>query len=181
MRAFVALDLPEAIRGPLTRLQAGLSVGRLVDEDNLHLTLAFLGEINPQQAQDLAVRLADLPDAPIDLTLTGIDIMGGRKPNLLFMDAAPTQALVNLQDRVRRIAMDAGIEMERRRFRPHVTLARFGKVMTPKDERGLAAFLSLNAPYSLPTEVADTVTLYRSHLTGEGADYEPLAEFLLTG
>ena len=181
MRAFVALDLPEAIRGPLTRLQAGLSVGRLVDEDNLHLTLAFLGEINPQQAQDLAVRLADLPDAPIDLTPTGIGIMGGRMRHLLVREASPTQALVNLQDRVRRIAMDAGIEMERRRFRPHVTLARFGKVMTPKDERGLAAFLSLNAPYNLPTEVADTVTLYRSHLTGEGADYEPLAEFLLTG
>lgn len=181
MRAFVALDLPEALLRPLTRLQAGLSVGRLVDEENLHLTLAFLGDISDAEAKEVAARLADLPDAPIELTLTGLDVMGGRKPNLVLMDAAPTGPLVTLQDRVRRIAMDAGIAMERRRFRPHVTLARFGKVMTTKDERGLADFLTLNAPYSLPPEMADTVTLYRSHLGKDGADYEPLAEFLLTG
>ncbi|MGR3364824.1 MAG: RNA 2',3'-cyclic phosphodiesterase [Maritimibacter harenae] len=181
MRCFVALDLPEALIRPLTRLQAGLEVGRLVEPENLHLTLAFLGDISDATAREVAAGLAELPDGPIELELTGLDVMGGRKPNLVLMDARPTQALVNLQDRVRRVAQDAGIHMERRRFRPHVTLARFQKHMTPKEERGLAGFLAFNAPYALPPETADSVSLNRSHLREEGAIYEPLAEFLLTG
>ena len=181
MRAFIALDLPEALIRPLTRLQAGLSVGRLVEEENLHLTLAFLGEIDPGQAQEIATRMADLPDAPIELTLTNIDVMGGRKPNLVLMDARPTPELVTLHVRVTRLAREAGVTMERRRFRPHVTLARFPRQMSDKDHRGLDAFLRLNAPYALPTEVADSVSLNRSHLREDGAYYEPLAEFLLTG
>ncbi|MAM60984.1 RNA 2',3'-cyclic phosphodiesterase [Maritimibacter sp. UBA3975] len=181
MRAFIALDLPESLLRPLTRLQAGLTVGRLVEEENLHLTLAFLGDIDPGQAHDIAARMADLPDAPIALTLTNIDVMGGRKPNLVLMDARPTPELLTLHDRVTRLAREAGVTMERRRFRPHVTLARFGKQMSEKEHRGLGDFLKLNAPYALPTELADSVSLNRSHLRDDGPVYEPLAEFLLTG
>ncbi|MEJ2019378.1 MAG: 2'-5' RNA ligase family protein, partial [Maritimibacter sp.] len=80
MRAFLALDIPDDLLVPLTRLQAGLTVGRVVPEENLHLTLAFLGEISEVQAQDLAEALSLFHHPAIDLTLSGLDLFGGKRP-----------------------------------------------------------------------------------------------------
>jgi len=180
MRAFIALDLPEAQRLVLTRLQAGLGVGRPVAEENLHLTLAFLGDITDLQARDLAAALDGLRLPPLDLALGGLDLFGGRRPSLLFA-AAAADGLDRLRDKVRHAARGAGIALARERFRPHVTLARFPREMAAKDQRRLGEFLALNGAFSLPPERAGTVTLYRSHLRHEGPIYEPLAQIELAG
>lgn len=178
MRAFIALDLPEALLAPITRLQAGLTVGRIVPEENLHLTLAFLGDVSEPQAQDVAEALMSVRLPPVTLTLRGLDLFGGRRPSVLFV-AAEGEGLQRLHDKVMRAAREAGVELPRERFRPHVTIARFPREMGAKDQARLGEFLQLNGTFALPPEVADTVTLYRSHLREEGAIHEPLAEFEL--
>lgn len=180
MRAFVALDLPGPLIGALTRLQAGLTVGRPVPEENLHLTLAFLGDIREEQAWALAEGLEALSAAPVPLTLRGVDLPG-RSPNLIWIGAEPAPELIRLHDKVARLAREAGVALERRRFSPHVTLARFPRALSAQEERGIGAFLALNGAASCPPGQADTVTLYRSHLHEDGPVYEPLAEARLTG
>ncbi len=184
MRVFVALELPEPLVAPITRLQAGLTVGRIVPEDNLHLTLAFLGEIGEPQAWAVAEALAEALAAPaqpaVALTLRGLDLFGGRRPNVLFV-SAHGPGLAPLHDKVLHAVRAAGVELPRTRFRPHVTLARFGRDITAKDQARLGEFLALNGAFSLPAERADTVTLYRSHLREAGAVHDPLAQFRLTG
>ena len=178
MRAFVALDLPEALAEELARLQAGLTVGRVLPEDNLHLTLAFLGEIGEPQARDVAEALAGLRLAPVELVLGGLDLFGGRRPGALVI-AARGAGLEHLQGKVAQAVRDAGVTLERRRFRPHVTLARLPREMTSRDRTRLGEFLALNGAVSLPPAMAESLTLYRSHLREEGAIHEPLAEFAL--
>lgn len=168
MRAFVTLDLPEALIAPLTRLQAGLDVGRAVPEDNTHLTLAFLGEVS-------AAALSDLSLAPVELSLRGLDLFGGRKPGVLFAAVEATPDLTHLHAKVLQAVRAAGIGMGRERFRPHVTIARLPRVLGPKHERRLADFLHLNGAFSTPPATATSVTLYESHLRPEGPLHLPLA------
>ncbi len=175
MRAFLALDLPEALVAPLTRLQAGLMVGRAVPEENLHLTLAFLGEISDAQARDLAEALSLFRHPAIDLSLSGLDLFGGKRPDVLFIGGSG-EGLEHLHDKLAHLVRAVGIALPRSRFRPHVTLARFGKDMSARDQTRLGEFLALNALARLPQARADTVTLYRSHLREDGPIYEALAE-----
>lgn len=180
MRAFVALDLPDRMLLPLTRLQAGLGVGRAVPEENLHLTLAFLGDVTETTLQEIAETLdgAHLPG--VTMALSGLTLFGGRRPAVLAV-AATGAGLAPLHAKVMRIAREAGVDLRRERFRPHVTIARFPREMGTKDQARLGEFLSLNGAFALPPEPALSVTLTRSHLTQEGAQYEPLASFPLNG
>lgn len=175
MRAFLALDLPEAALEPLTRLQAGLSVGRVVPEDNLHLTLVFLGDISEMQAAELATEMAVMAPPPLELTLKGLDLFGGKRPTVLVIKAE-AEGLAALHDKLAQMARSAGIALPRERFRPHVTIARFAREMGTKDQRKLADFLALNGAVALPPVPAETITLYRSYLREEGAIHEALAE-----
>jgi len=180
MRAFVALDLPDALLRPLTRLQAGLSVGRAVPEENLHLTLAFLGDVADATAYELAEALDGLRLAPVALTLCGLDLYGGRRPTVLAVRAT-ADGLAALHAKVMRAAREAGVDLPRSRFRPHVTIARFAREMGAKDQQRLGEFLALNGAFALAPEPTLSVTLTRSHLTHEGAFHEPLASFPMSG
>ncbi|SMH34673.1 RNA 2',3'-cyclic phosphodiesterase [Maritimibacter sp. HL-12] len=178
MRAFIALDLPDVLADALTRLQAGLTVGRVLPEENLHLTLAFLGEISEPQARDVAELLASLRLAPVRIELGGLDLFGGRRPGALVI-AARGEGLAPLHDKVAHAVRDAGVTLGRRRFRPHVTLARLPRDMPARDRARLGEFLALNGAVKLPPALAESLTLFRSHLRAEGAIHEPLAEFPL--
>lgn len=180
MRVFVALDLPEPMLRPLTRLQAGLSVGRVVPEENLHLTLAFLGDVSDAVAHEVAEGLDGARLPGVTLALSGLELFGGRRPAVLAVGAGGA-GLEALHAKVMRIAREAGVELRRERFRPHVTIARFPREMGAKDEARLGEFLQLNGAVSVPPEPALSVTLTQSHLTQEGAHYEPLASFPLNG
>lgn len=180
MRAFVALDLPEALIRPVTALQAGLGAGRHTPEENLHLTLAFLGDISQGQAGAVAEALMELKAPAVPLRLAGVDVPGGKAPNLIWIGADPDPALIHLQSKVETLVRQAGVTLERRRFRPHVTLARFGNGLTTREQREIGAFLALNGAARLDEAKADTVTLYESHLREDGPLYLPLAEAELT-
>jgi len=180
VRAFVALDLPETLVEPITRLQAGLSIGRAVPEDNLHLTLAFLGDIAEADAAALADLMQTIAMPPIPLCLKGLDIFGGRRPAVLSVMASG-DGLVRLHDKIAHLAREAGIQLARERFRPHVTIARFRREMSPREHQRLGEFLALNGTFALDAAPADTVTFYRSHLREAGAIHEPLAQCVLRG
>lgn len=181
MRAFLALDLPEGVIGPVTALQAGLEAGRPVAEENLHLTLSFLGDLSEPQAALVAEALSEFTAPPVPLRLAGVDLARGRVPNLIWIGADRDPALLHLQSKVETLVRNAGVPLERRRFRPHVTLARFPKVLSTRDQRAIGEFLALNGAVRLPEAMADRVTLYESHLRDDGALYLPLAEAELTG
>ena len=155
MRAFVAIPVPEDICERLEDLQSNLPVGRLADPETFHITLAFLGE------------------EPVER----LDTFGGATPKTLFAAVAPSDPLATLQRKVRSLLHGAGIMPDRARFRPHVTLARFRP--GSGTEAGLMRFLTRHATFGTAPFPVTEVVLYRSHLTGDGAIHEPLAEYPL--
>ena len=177
MRAFVAIPVPEDICERLEDLQSNLPVGRLADPETFHITLAFLGEEPVERIEAAHEALEGLAAAPFSLRLDGLDTFGGATPKTLFAAVAPSDPLATLQRKVRSLLHGAGIMPDRARFRPHVTLARFRP--GSGTEAGLMRFLTRHATFGTAPFPVTEVVLYRSHLTGDGAIHEPLAEYPL--
>jgi 2'-5' RNA ligase len=177
MRLFVAIALPEDLRARLSRMQQGVPAARWVDPDNLHLTLRFIGEVDSVQAQDLDAALVQVRAARFEVTLAGVDRFGqGRKSRALWVGVAPAPELDRLRRRVEQAVQAAGFAPEGRKFKPHVTLARF------KGDPGhrLHDHLAHHAGFRTEAFAVHEFVLYSSLLTPAGAIYTPEAAYPLS-
>ncbi|MEO1677543.1 MAG: RNA 2',3'-cyclic phosphodiesterase [Pseudomonadota bacterium] len=173
MRAFVAVPCPPEWEGPLEEIQRQIPVGRAVPSENLHVTLAFLGDVDLPELEELHDRLEGARLSPAMLQPAGLAQLGDRA---LALDLEPEPGLVALQAAVSRATYNAGISLERRRFRPHITLLRFSK-LTPGGRGALeAAVARLTMPEIAASAVREAV-LYRSELHHGGAVYEALSAY----
>lgn len=142
-------------------------------EENLHLTLAFLGDQPEQIAQALHEGLETLRAPQIPLTLSGAALLGGRDGQVVGLEVDGDAPLMELYDRVRSRLRGAGLTLERRRFRPHVTLARL------KGGANASGALAALAGARMPTAVCTNFALFHSHLNSDGAVHELLGSYPL--
>ncbi|HEY1723474.1 MAG TPA: RNA 2',3'-cyclic phosphodiesterase [Magnetospirillaceae bacterium] len=125
IRLFVGLDLPEDLRDRLAAVGVGLPGMHWVPEDNLHLTLRFIGEVDEDVANDLHDALSGIHAAPFPLTITGTGIFEtGHRPHTFYASVEKTDALSRLQNKIESVLVRAGQEPEGRKFTPHITLAK---------------------------------------------------------
>ena len=169
MRAFIALELPDAFADEVAGLSRQLSQlceGRFVPAENHHLTLAFLGEVGEAEAA-LAVSALETACAgcgPVELRAAGLGTFGRGRDATLWLGIEKDPELVRLALRVREQLNTRGLAFDEKPFMPHITLAR--------RVRGLGGSLD-GLAFPLPDE-AFRVTLFRSYLDAEGAWYKPL-------
>ncbi|MGR3614645.1 MAG: RNA 2',3'-cyclic phosphodiesterase [Paracoccaceae bacterium] len=123
MRAFVAIPMPDDTADALIRLQRRLAFGKPVGRGNLHLTLAFLDDHPEDMLQELDHDLQGLQHPAFDVELAGL----GRFGQAMYMNVARTDPLETLHTQVVSACRRSGIVLRRRRFHPHVTLARLQK------------------------------------------------------
>jgi 2'-5' RNA ligase len=164
----------------LEDLQQQLAAGRPVPAENLHLTLAFLGDVEPDALEDLDRALAAITVPPVPMRLSGLTLSGPAAHGRLELEAAADPALRDLQKAVRRAARQAGLTLRSRPFHPHVTLVRFGRDMPQRALDRLSHFIVAHRRFALPPFEAESFALYRSDLRPEGARYTALAEYPLT-
>ncbi|WP_027172046.1 RNA 2',3'-cyclic phosphodiesterase [Methylobacterium sp. 10] len=127
-RLFTALECPDDIAEALSRYQCGLRGARWIERGDLHITLRFLGDVDDEVAEAFHAGLVQArPRPPLDVTLTGLDAFGGDKPRAIIAGVNAGHDLLDLQEEHERIARAAGAEPERRKFTPHVTLARLSR------------------------------------------------------
>lgn len=171
MRLFVALSLPYSLHDRLSQLCCGLSGARWVKPENFHITLRFLGDLDEHSATDVDAALQGVSVPAFDLQLEGMGAFSeGKRLKALWAGIQPSDALSHLQSKVEKAIARTGLPTERRKFKPHVTLARFkGQGPTPRLDQYLQANALLR---SAPFPVQDFV-LYSSVLTHDGAHYEP--------
>jgi RNA 2',3'-cyclic 3'-phosphodiesterase len=145
-RLFTALEIPSPLAFSLSLLRGGLPGARWVDPENYHITLRFIGDIDQRTADEVERALMRVDRPSFDLTLSGLDALGGNKPHSIVASVKPTPALRDLQNEHERIIQRIGLEPERRKFRPHVTLARIKGV----SEADAAAYLALRGDFRTP-------------------------------
>ena len=160
MRLFLAINLSKPMKDTLVSAQntmCGYGIrGNYTPEDNLHLTLAFIGDYpEPETVLDA---LASVSFSPIPLTLEGLGAFGDQ----WWAGLRETPALTAVVRRVRRALADNGIPFDRKRFSPHITLLRRAGGEMP----GIAI-----EPCSME---ADTISLMRSERGKNGMIYTEL-------
>jgi len=175
VRLFAGLTLPDSHRQQLALMQHGIKDARWVEPRNLHLTLRFIGEVDESVAEDVVAALDAVRAEPFALSLKDIGTFG-RPPHSVWAGAedSPSGALAHLQSTVESVVVRAGLVAEGRKFIPHVTLARFKK--NTSQER-LGVFVAAHAGLALPPFEVHGFTLFQSHLSHLGAQYEPYAEY----
>ncbi len=181
MRLFVALSLPEPVREQLGAFEDGLPGARWVPEDNLHLTLRFIGEVDGGVARDIDSCLAEIAMPAFEASFDRLDTFGdGRNLRALWVGvASPNEPLLRLQAKVEKAVVRAGLAPESRKFTPHVTLARFSRNngRVPADK--MQAYLSQNARLRIGPVQFDRFTLFSSVLHRDGSIYTPEADYPL--
>ncbi|MEO1089808.1 MAG: RNA 2',3'-cyclic phosphodiesterase [Pseudomonadota bacterium] len=176
-RLFVALDLPTYAKDAISVMQQGLPDVRWSDSDTLHVTLAFLGEVDRPTFRESMEALADVETAPFALELAGLGHFPPRgEPRQLWVGVKAVPELVQLQKRVERALRDIGVAIERRRFLPHVTIARF---RYPPPQPRLQAFFHRHGLFRLPPLPVSAFHLYSSWLGNGPAHYEIEASYEL--
>jgi 2'-5' RNA ligase len=176
MRLFVALDLPWEVKEDLSELSCNIPGARWVPTDNFHLTLRFIGEANRLQAEEIDLALASLRGRSFSFSLCGLGwFEKNGRANTLYAGVERNQDLARLQAKVETALHRVGLPPDRRRFTPHVTLARMDVPVTP----ALTSFVLANNLYRSAPIRADNVTLFSSFLGKDQPTYTPEAEYAL--
>jgi 2'-5' RNA ligase len=172
-RLFVAIRPPAAVREALLGTMGGIDGARWQDDEQLHLTLAFAGDVDGARANDLVDALAEIESAPFTHAIVGVGHFEHKGAvSAVWAPVTASEPLAQLQHRVERACRRAGIETDRRAYRPHITLARL-----PRSAGPIGGWLANHGTLRAgPWEVAG-FTLYRSHLRHEGSLYAPIVEY----
>ncbi len=176
MRLFVALDLPWPLRDRLAGLATGIIGARWVCRENLHLTLRFIGEIPNWRAEevDLALHAIRARAFPLVLSGAGLFEKGGRV-TALWIGVERSPQLDHLQAKIETALQRAGLEPERRRFTPHVTLARLDQPANDK----ITGFVQRNNLFRAESFPVEHFTLFSSQLGKESPVYTVENEYRL--
>lgn len=176
-RLFTAIELPEALQDELSDLSIPLPGARWVDTDNLHITLRFAGDIDKRTARDFAEFLSEIEVGVFHLRLSGVGSFGTKEPRSIWAGVEMVPQLEALQRANERAARSAGLEPEKRKFKPHVTLAR----LSNSRDDAVARFLTRFARYKSEPFLVTHFTLLSSKPMTGGGPYVVEETFPLSG
>jgi 2'-5' RNA ligase len=178
-RLFVALPVPDEIADELIQLQSGVPDAHWVPPENFHVTLCFAGDVQGGTMRDFEEELADIAGPRFAVAIAGVEqFSSGKQPRALVATVEQSDRLDWLQQKVSTVARNCGIAVERRKFRPHVTLARFGS--SAETGHHLAQFMASFSTFRAGPWITDQFALYSSRLSRHGSIYTEEAAYWLT-
>jgi RNA 2',3'-cyclic 3'-phosphodiesterase len=166
-RLFAGLEIPPDVTRVLTMLRGSLHGARWVDPSDYHITLRFIGDIGHWQANEIDSLLAGVTRGPMSLRIAGLGAFGGDKPHAVFAMVEQNAALLELQNEVERLVRACGAAPEKRKFQPHVTLARLRGTSAPD----VADYLAQCGWFPPQTFTADRFVLYSARASTGGGPY----------
>ena len=175
-RLFVAIRPPEGVRDLLIDAMDDSPALRWVGDEQLHLTLRFIGEVERPVANDIAAALLQLRSPAFELRISSVGKFEKRNGGALWAGISPKEPATALAAKVERAVQQAGIEPEHRAFAPHITLARWNR----RNAEAVDAFLRRNSDLHSEPFAVDRFILFESKLSRHGPHYEEVATFALS-
>lgn len=166
LRLFTALTIPGDIAEDLSRFMRGVDGAAWRPVENLHVTLAFYGELMEPDAKDLdsAIEEATASIGPFPIALKGAGSFGKDEPSALWMGVEESPALRELSAACVRAARRIGAPVEARRYTPHVTMAYLRGTTLDQAER----FVARHGLYHSRSWRVDRFGLFSSTLRKSG-------------
>ncbi|MCL2528148.1 MAG: RNA 2',3'-cyclic phosphodiesterase [Defluviitaleaceae bacterium] len=165
MRLFIAINLEKETRDRLTILQDGIRVsskkGSFTLQDNMHITLAFLGECTPRQTDAAKRAIDEIQFDPFDITIDSIGRFKRETGDIWWAGIKKSQELLNLQHKLTEDLIAEGFDLENRSYTPHITLGR--KVITNTTPKKVSPFSEkVHTINLMKSERVDGVLIYTS-------------------
>jgi RNA 2',3'-cyclic 3'-phosphodiesterase len=185
MRTFIAIPLPAECRLMLDKMQQSLRVHRAevrwVAIPSIHLTLKFLGEVDPEIIPKLSESIAGASksERPFEIRLQGLGCFPNlRVPRVVWCGInGETDRLSGLQRKVEIACAEYGFVPEDRAFKPHLTL---GRVNGKRNLQPLLDCIKIGSDLESRLR-ADHFNIYKSVLKPQGAEYTVLKTINLSG
>jgi len=163
------------MRRALLDLMGGVRGARWQEDDQLHLTLRFIGAVETRAADDIAATLRGITFPRPTIALSGVGAFDRKGAvHTLWAGITADEELKTLRQRIDRALVGAGLTPEGRAFRPHITLARLGG-----GAGSIAPFLARAATLASAPATLDAFVLYESILGRERATYLTLERYPL--
>ena len=173
LRAFLCVDLPAQAKESISSLDKQFhSKLRFVSEDNMHVTLLFLGDIGQKELVATRSAMDKLDHGAFNFSIKGIGAFASSRPRVVF--AKIDEGAEEFKDVYNQLSAGlkaAGIRTDARSFVPHVTIAR---VKTIDDKKELTKFVKYNENTAFGNWVCSEIKLKRSVLTQSGPVYSEL-------
>jgi 2'-5' RNA ligase len=180
LRCFIAIEIPETIKKSIAAIIDNLkksdSEVKWVSEENIHITLQFLGETEESLIPDIKGALYKIlaPYSPFYIKIADVGCFpSGRRPRVIWVGIKESQSLINLYKDVSNEMVKFGYQKEERGFTPHVTI---GRVKSNRNMRELLSRLDELKVTDFPDFEAQNIKLMKSELKPSGAKYYSLAE-----
>ncbi len=166
-RLFVAVHFKQSIIEAIQNICFGVKGVRWVTEDQLHLTLRFIGDCDEMLMDALGEELSKIEQTPFCIHLKGVGHFPPRgKPTVLWVGLAQSEQLISLAKSIDRAVERVGLPKERRKFHPHITV---GRIKKPLEPEAIIPFLTQNSLFSIDSISIEQFHLYSSTLNPKGA------------
>ncbi|MCK7551289.1 MULTISPECIES: RNA 2',3'-cyclic phosphodiesterase [Marinobacter] len=172
-RLFFGLEIPAAIRQRLLQVPTPVAGARWQRDDQFHITLLFLGDVESGRAVNARAAARDLPLEPFELDVHGLGSFGPpHNPRHVWAGVQPLNPIAVMHEALAARITGLGFTPEKRGFRPHVTLARFGK-----QPGSVAALLDEYQSCSFGSFTVSDFVLFESKRGDQGSVYSVVERF----
>lgn len=176
IRSFIALPLEQSVRTRLSTLGRTIPGARVVPENQIHLTLRFLGDIESSRLGAIKEGLTQVNAAPVTVTISGVGHFPPRgMPRVIWAGVTPPAAINGLRTKINFVLKELGLPPEERNYHPHITIARLKNCPLGR----IADFLTSNSLLQSPPLTIETFTLFSSTLSAKGALHHREADYPL--
>lgn len=174
IRLFTGIDLPTSAKQVLLTTMSGLPHIRWQTQEQLHLTLRFIGAVDSSLAIEIRHQLTTVRFTPFALRIGGLGIFGNEnKPRLLWAGIERNAAIHELYQRISTSLEGLGIEPEKRRYTPHVTLGHF---QNSRGER-VSSYLQHMGGLAVPSVAVTEFALFESRPGSSGSHYQVVESY----
>ncbi len=166
-RLFIAIDFESSIIEQIKNISFGVRNARWVQEDQIHLTLRFIGNSDDNTYRDILSVLNQIQFEPFFINAKGVGYFPPRgKPNILWVGIKQSLELQSLFNNIQRSLIKAGVPKDNRKFHPHITIARIKNKINPSE---IIPFLTGNSLFKIDNIPVTNFHLYSSILKQKGA------------
>jgi 2'-5' RNA ligase len=183
LRSFIAVDFPSEIIQKIEEIikffktQTPEKALKWVSTNNLHLTLKFLGEIPEGRLDQIKTILSEslINRSTFTIGIKGLGMYPNkRNPRVIWLGITNEDSLIDLHKSLDQALQTADIEPEKRKYSPHLTIARVRRGTNQDTIKNIGDTLSQFKVDSLGNIPVEEIILYQSELTPKGPIYTPL-------
>jgi len=167
-RLFIGLELPRSSREMLAALDPEIKGVRWLPVGQLHLTMSFIGDVDPEAGQRLKANLEKVHVPPFFLPIHGVGAFGGDRPTVIWAGVGKGHPhLFALHKHIQDAVLRAGLEPDLKPFHPHITIGRAKNV----SRAAILPFLRRHADMEFDLWQVTGFTLFSSVLSEAGASH----------